>query len=107
LVSPNYVSGNDFIPAVNASASKDSTGAIHISLVNIDPANTITVRTSFEGSNWKNVTGSILTSDKFNDYNSFENPGKVKLAKFSGAKKDKDELVVNLPPKSVVVLELK
>jgi alpha-N-arabinofuranosidase len=107
LVSPDYVSGNDYIPAVNASASKDSTGAIHISLVNIDPLKTITIRTTFEGSSWKNVTGKVLTSDKFNDVNTFENPDKVKVAAFSGAKKDKDELVVTLPPKSVVVLELK
>ncbi len=38
LSSPDYVSGNDHLPAVNASASIDSTGAIHISLVNIDPS---------------------------------------------------------------------
>ena len=107
LVSPDYVSGNDYIPAVNASASKDSTGAIHISLVNIDPLKTITIRTTFEGSSWKNVTGKVLTSDKFNDVNTFENPDKIKVTSFSGAKKDKDELVVTLPPKSVVVLELK
>ena len=49
----------------------------------------------------------VLTSEKFNDVNSFENPDKIKVAKFSDAKKDKDELIVNLPPKSVVVLELK
>jgi alpha-N-arabinofuranosidase len=107
LHSPEYVSGNDHIPAVNASASKDSTGAIHISFVNTDPTKTISVRTSFKESNWKNVSGSVLTSAKFNDYNSFENPDKIKVAKFSNARKEKDELVVNLPPKSVVVLELK
>ncbi|MGN6803775.1 MAG: alpha-L-arabinofuranosidase C-terminal domain-containing protein, partial [Ginsengibacter sp.] len=68
---------------------------------------TITVRTSLNGAKWNSVTGNILTSEKFNDYNSFENPDKVKLAKFSGAKKENDELVVTLPAKSVVVLELK
>jgi alpha-N-arabinofuranosidase len=107
LTSPDFVSGNDHIPAVNASASKDSTGAIHISLVNIDPLKTIIVRTSFGKTIWNKVTGNILTSTNFNDYNSFENPGKIKVAKFSNAKKDKDELVVSLPPKSLVVLELK
>ena len=107
LSSPDYILGNDHLPAVNASASIDSTGAIHISLVNIDPSKTITIHTSFEGKNWSKVTGTILTSEKFNDYNSFENPNKIKVAKFSNAKKEKDELVVNLPPKSVVVLELK
>jgi alpha-N-arabinofuranosidase len=107
ISSPDYVSGSDHLPAVNASASKDSTGAIHISLVNIDPSKTITVRTSFEGTKWNTVNGNILTSENFNDYNSFENPGKVKVAKFSNARKESGELVVSLPPKSVVVLELK
>lgn len=107
LLSPDYVEGNDHIPAVNASASKDSAGVIHISLVNIDPSKTITVRTSFEGTQWQHINGTVLTSANFNDYNSFENPDKVKIANFSNARKEKNELVVNLPPKSVVVLELK
>ncbi|MGN6604933.1 MAG: alpha-N-arabinofuranosidase [Ginsengibacter sp.] len=107
LSSPGYVSGNENLPAVNASASKDSTGAIHISLVNIHPTKAITVRTSLNGAKWNSVSGNILTSEKFNDYNSFENPHKVKLAKFSGVKKENDKLEVTLPAKSVVVLELK
>jgi alpha-N-arabinofuranosidase len=107
LSSPDYVSGSEHLPAVNASASKDSTGAIHVSLVNIDPSKTITIRTSFEGTNWNTVNGNILTSENFNNYNSFENPGKIKVAKFSNVKKENDELLVSLPPKSVVVLELK
>jgi len=36
IASPDYVSGDAKIPAVNVSASQDSTGAVHISLVNID-----------------------------------------------------------------------
>jgi len=42
-----------------------------------------------------------------NDVNSFDNPGKVKLKNFTGFSKEKDDLTVQLPPKSVVVLELK
>jgi alpha-N-arabinofuranosidase len=48
-----------------------------------------------------------LTSENFNDYNSFDNPHKMKVTKFSNAKKENEELLVSLPPKSVVVLELK
>jgi|SRR5665213_1698439 len=106
LVSPDYVSGSDHIPAVNASASKDSIGSIHISLVNIDPSKTIIVHSSFAGTKWTQIKDSILTSENFNDYNSFENPNKIKVAKFLNAKKENGELIVNLPPKSLVVLEL-
>ncbi len=105
--SPDYTSGADKIPAVNVSASVDSTGAIHVSLVNLDPNNKITVRTTLNGLNWKTIDGQILTSAKFTDINTFEKGDNVKPAKFSAAKKEGNELVIELPSKSIVVLELK
>jgi alpha-N-arabinofuranosidase len=93
--------------AINASASRDSLGVEHISLVNLDPAKTITVRTTVENLISKSVTGQILTSERFTDINTFGQPEKVKAVKFTGAKKQGGELVITLPPKSVVVLELK
>lgn len=107
LISPDYTFDGQNIPAVNASASRDSAGVVHISLVNLDPSKTITVQTTFGNISWDNVTGQILTSTHFDDYNSFEDPDKVKLTDFSGAQKDGDKLVVNMPPKSVVLLTLK
>jgi alpha-N-arabinofuranosidase len=101
------VHGAEKIPAVNVSASKDSTGAIHISFVNLDPANKISVRASLAGVAFKTVQGQVLTSPKFTDINTFDNPNKVKPAVFNGAKKDGADLVVELPAMSVVVLELK
>jgi len=105
--SPDYVYNGEKIPAVNASASRDSAGAIHISLVNIDPSKKITVRTSLQGLSFKTIQGQILTSAKFTDINTFDQPSKVKPAVFSGAKKEGNDLVVELPAQSVVVLELK
>jgi alpha-N-arabinofuranosidase len=105
--SPEYTYGNEKIPAVNISASRDTSGAVHISLVNIDPAKKITVRTTLKGINYKKVEGQILTSPKFTDINTFDQPDKVKPAAFSGAKKDGADLVVELPAQSLVVLELR
>ena len=53
------------------------------------------------------VQGQVLTASKFNDYNSFEQPGRVVPAAYNGAKKDGADLVADLPPMSVVVLALK
>jgi alpha-N-arabinofuranosidase len=105
--SPDYVYGADKLPAVNASASRDASGAVHVSLVNIDASKKVTVRTTLQGISWKTVEGSILTSANFTDINTFDQPGKVKPAAFLGARKEGNELVVELPAKSVVVLELK
>jgi len=105
--SPDYEVGGNKIPALNVSASIDSNKAIHISLVNLDNNKSINIRTALAGLNWKTVTGQILTSGKVTDIDTFENPGKVKIAAFAGAKKEGDELVASLPAHSVVMLELK
>ncbi len=107
LASPDYVYGGRRIPAVNASASRDSSGAIHISLVNLDPTNKITVRAGLPGISFTRVSGHVLTSGKFTDINSFDQPGKVKPADFTGARKEGEDVVVEMPAKSIVVLELK
>jgi len=104
---PDYTSDGRKIPSVNASASIDSNHVVHISLVNIDPINNINIATALSGVQWKTVTGKVVTSPKFNDYNSFLNPNKIVVSAFNAAKKDGNNLVVNLPPLSVVVLELK
>ena len=107
IASPDYSVDTENIKAVNASASKDSTGVIHISFVNLDAKKTIKVSTTLSGYSWKSVEGKILTSAHFNDYNSFAQNDKIKPAVFKGAKKQDDELQVELPPLSVVVVALK
>ncbi len=105
--SPDYVFGNEKIASVNASASRDASGAIHISLVNLDPSKSVNIKASLPGMNYKNISAQILTSPKFTDVNTFDKPYNVKNTAFSGAKKQGDELVVQMPPQSIVVVELK
>ncbi|MXV17012.1 alpha-N-arabinofuranosidase [Hufsiella ginkgonis] len=106
LNTPDYVSGDSKIPAVNASASQDSTGTIHISLVNVDLSKTINLTTSLPGVNWKTVTGQIISSGKITDINTFTEPDKIHIRPFTGAKKMNNDLVVALPPQSVVILKV-
>jgi alpha-N-arabinofuranosidase len=103
----DYTLGNEKLPAVSASASKDSTGLLHISLVNIDAKATQEIAIDIEGGNYKTVGGRILTSAKLQDHNTFEAPAKIKPAPFSGAALNGKTLNVKLPPFSVVVLTLK
>ena len=107
LSTPDYSIDGQKIPAVNVSASQDSTGVVHLSFVNLDPNTNIPVKVSLSGVQWNSVTGKILTSAKVTDINTFEKPGDVKISKFTDAKKDGDKLELELPSKSVVVLELK
>jgi alpha-N-arabinofuranosidase len=103
----DYTLGSEKLPAVSASASKDSTGKLHISLVNIDAKAAQEISVDIEGGNYKTVSGRILTADKLQDHNTFEAPAKIKPATFQGATLNGKTLNVKLPPFSVVVLELK
>lgn len=105
--SPDFVLGNEKLPAVSISASKDKNGAIHISLVNIDTKKTQDIYIDIDGAAFKTVSGRILVSAKITDYNSFENPDKIKPAAFTDAKLSDGKIGVKLPAASVVVLELK
>jgi alpha-N-arabinofuranosidase len=107
IKSNDYVLDNQKLQAVSASASKDSTGALHISLVNIDAKATQDVSVDIEGGNYKSLSGRILTSARLQDHNTFEAPDKIKPAPFKGATLKGKTLSVKMPPFSVVVLELK
>jgi len=107
LTGSNYVQGNDSLPALSVSASKDKNGVLHVSLVNIDPTKPAGINVELEGAALKQVTGRILSSPRLQDYNSFDNPNKITPVAFNGASLKANTLQVKLPPASVVVLELK
>ncbi|MDQ3843081.1 MAG: alpha-N-arabinofuranosidase, partial [Bacteroidota bacterium] len=107
FTSPDYVLGDQKLPAINASASRDSAGAVHITLVNLDPNKKITLNTTLNGVKWNSVTGQVVTSAKLTDINTFDNPNKIQVQKFSGAKKQGNNLSIEMPAQSVVMLELK
>jgi len=107
VTSNKYILDKDTLNAISVSASKDKNGVTHVSLVNIDAAKTQTVSININDANYKTVTGRILTSDKLQNYNSFENPNKIVPAVFKGAQLNGSKLNLTIPPFSVVVLELK
>jgi alpha-N-arabinofuranosidase len=106
LESPEYELGDRSMPAVSISASRDGEGVVHVSLVNAHPSQQANVACTLEGIDADAVNGRILTSDKLDGHNTFENPENVKPAAFSGAKIADGKLAVELPPRSVVVLTL-
>ena len=106
LTSEKYEVNGRRIDAVSVSASKDASGKIHITLVNVDPNKEQTVECDLGKVVVRNITGKVLTSAKINDHNSFENPNTVTVKDFKGVKNDKGALSIVLPSKSVVMLEL-
>jgi alpha-L-arabinofuranosidase len=107
LRSPDYVYGTDKLPAVSVSASKDKEGLTHVSLVNIDASKSQSLSIDLRGAAFGTVSGRILQSAKLQDFNTFNEPEKVKPAVFNGAKLNGSTINLTLPPFSVVVLTLK
>ena len=99
-----YENSGRSMDAVSVSASKDASGKIHITLVNIDPNKAQTVDCELRGMTAKKVSGKALSSAKIGDYNSFENPNNVTVKEFTNVKLSKESLSVQLPAKSVVLL---
>nr|WP_294930538.1 alpha-L-arabinofuranosidase C-terminal domain-containing protein [uncultured Flavobacterium sp.] len=103
--SPLYTVNGETLPAVSASASKDKSGAIHISLVNVDAKNKNKIEIDVKDLGVKNFSGTVITSAKLQDYNSFDTPNKIIPTVFKGFENKKGKLEITIPPFSVVVLE--
>lgn len=107
IESPSYEFQGKKLTAVSASASKDALGALNISLTNIDYSKAHEVVINLRGEDFTKISGQILASPKINDFNSFEQPNKVSIKDFSGAKLEKGVLKLSIPAYAVVVLNLK
>jgi alpha-L-arabinofuranosidase len=105
--SNDYTLGEKSLKAISVSASKDSSGVVHISLVNLDAHKEQELSIDLGTMNLKTVKGRVLRSDELQDYNSFEHPDKIKPGPFQGAILKGNQISLKLPPFSVVVLELK
>jgi len=104
--SPVYVLNGTSIPAVTASASRDKSGKVHITLTNADPHNELEMNIELRGFKPGNATGSVLTAKELSVHNTFDNPEAVKTATFSNFKLTKDLMTIKLPAASVIMLEL-
>lgn len=94
------------IPSLSVSASQDKDGKIHVSLCNLDPNKSQEIHCELRGFAPHTVTGQILTADKMTVHNTFDEPGRITLAAFKDAEVKNDSVLIMLPPKSVVVLEV-
>lgn len=103
----DYALNSEQVPTLSASSSVDSTGAIHVTLCNLNPNSPASLTGTIRGSSPKTVSGQVLTALAMTAHNTFDNPNAVKLEAFTAAKIVSGGFAVTLPPKSIVALELK
>ncbi len=106
LKTPDLAQSSVKIPTVSASASRDASGRIHLSLVNTNPDAPANVSCTVVGADIKAVAGRVLTAPEITAHNTFDAPHSVEPKAFAGATVAGDHLSIVLPAMSVVVLEL-
>lgn len=103
-----YAYKGESIPSITATASKDSTGNIHLTISNLNPNKNEQVKLDFRGVNLHHIeNGKVLTAAKVDSYNTFKHPNNVRPKAFHDAKLEGNTLVINLPSKSLVSLNIK
>ncbi len=102
----DYAYEGESVPAVSASASRDEAGVVHVSLCNLSLASDMSITCKLSGMSPSAVSGRILTHEDMTAHNTFDAPDVLAPTAFEGATLAGDELTVQLPAKSVVVLAL-
>lgn len=106
LKTSNFELNGKSLPTVNVSAStKNET--VSITLCNLNPFDSELVEIAVTGDEFSSASGQIITSDKINDYNDFGSKETVYLNDFDVAKPKEGKLTIELPSKSVVLIQLK
>jgi len=93
------------VPKVHASASTKD-GILSVTLVNLNPNSNESVEISITGNEYSAASGQIITAENMNDFNDFGQSEKVTLKALKINKPKDGKLTVELPEKSVVLIQL-
>jgi alpha-N-arabinofuranosidase len=105
ITTPEYKFGVLAMPAVDASAARGADGRVHLALLNLDPNKPASVSVKIAGVNGRAATGRVLTGKAMDARNTFEQPNAMQPVAFKGTRKG-DQLVFELPPKSLAVVSV-
>jgi alpha-N-arabinofuranosidase len=104
LAAPAHTSGDLTVPTLTASAARDAQGRLHLALVNLDPRTAASVQVKIAGASVRKLGGRLLTARAMDAINTFDQPGNVRPAPFTGARMKDGAVHVEIPAKAVVVL---
>ena len=105
----NPITNHTKLPYLSASASKDANGLIHITITNNSAAEKQNLSIDLRGflKQLTTVRAEIITAEKINDFNDFDQTEKVNIKEFKAIKAKSNSVMIEIPSKSVVMLELK
>ena len=108
VTSPDYVFGDQKIPALSVSATRAPDGkTIHVSLVNTDPHQPLELKVALAGIAPTSATGRLLTAPSMQAHNTFAAPDAVKPVDLRGVTLARGTLELRVPAMAVVIVELR
>jgi alpha-N-arabinofuranosidase len=107
ITSPDYQAGPSKMPALDVTAARDSSGALHVAIVNVDPDEGAEIDLQLLGAVGRRIEGQLLTAPRMDSLNSLAGRQEVALTPFNGARWQAGKLRVKMPSKSVVRLTLR
>lgn len=107
LKAGDYEHNGQTISALSASCSKAQDGSINLSIVNVHPHKNIALECELRGVRASRISGKILTASQLNSHNTFDQPDNVIITDFNKASLKNNVLKVEMPAKSIVVLNVK
>ena len=102
----DYTYGDEAIPAVSATASRDGAGRVHLTLSNIDPNRALNLQCDLRGLTASSISGRILTAETMTAHNTFDAPDAVRPADFQGLRLTGQRINIDLPAKSVLAVTI-
>ena len=101
IASPSFKAGEFSVPVIDATAARGKDGKLWLALVNADPRRSAEVAVGLG----RSATGRVLTADRINSHNTFDNPNAVAPRPYS-ARAGRDGLTLEVPARSVVVVSI-
>lgn len=106
VVCERYEQNQESIPSLSASASRSEDDRVHLSICNVHPIRDEIVGIEVRGMLPETMQGQILTASNINSHNTFDNREQVKPVELTSTRFSGEVAQLELPCKSVAVLEI-
>ncbi len=102
----SYTFGDETLPGLHASVSRNAEGRIHATVCNLHPRDEAELEIDVRGAAPKSVSGRVLTADALDAHNTFDQPAAVTPRPLTDATVTNGTARVTLPARSVVLIAL-
>jgi len=99
---PALSDGKSSLPQLSASASKAADGSLLLTLCNLDLSKSLALDCQLRGFAPSKVSARVLTAGNMREFNSFEEPERLKPRAFDGVSIKDGSLKIEVPPKSLL-----